>query len=472
MKKTALPIYTVFIVEDNATMREGLEQVVQRFGFKTQVFDKAEPALQKLPEALPDILISDYRLPGMDGLALLQAVKQRAPACELILITAYGSIELAVQAMQHGASDFITKPFSPEELAVKLERLAQRLAQQREMEKLQAQNLYLREQEERKYNFGEIVGSSSTMQEIFRVLQKVAPTDSSVIIYGESGTGKELVARALHKNSRRSAGPFIRVHCGGLTETLLESELFGHEKGAFTGAIKRRQGRFELAEGGTIFLDEIGDITAAMQVKLLRVLQEKEFERVGGEETVHVDTRIVAATHRDLKAEVEAGRFREDLYYRLHIVPINLPPLRQRTGDLALLIQHFLARMEKEIGKPGLRIDPQAEELLLNYHWPGNVRELENLIERAAVLCDHSLITVTDLPPLVKDRSAIFSLPDDNLDLNQTLEEVERALLERALKKAHGVKAEAARILGIKTTTLLYKLGKYGMQTPAEESEE
>ncbi|NUO81685.1 sigma-54-dependent Fis family transcriptional regulator [candidate division KSB1 bacterium] len=469
MKKNDPPAYSVFIVEDNASMREGIEQVVLRFGFPTLVFEKAEPALQRFSEATPDIMISDYRLPGMDGLALLQQVKQRAPACEFILITAYGSIELAVQAMQHGASDFITKPFSPEELAVKLERLSQRLAQQREMEKLQAQNLYLREQEESKYNFGEIVGNSNAMQEVFRVLQKVAPTDSSVIIYGESGTGKELVARAIHKNSRRSAGPFIRVHCGGLTESLLESELFGHEKGAFTGAIKRRHGRFELAEAGTIFLDEIGDISTAMQVKLLRVLQEKEFERVGGEETVHVDTRIIAATHRDLKAEVEAGRFREDLYYRLHIVPIHLPPLRQRTGDIALLLRHFLAKMEKEIGKPNLRIEPQAEELLLQYHWPGNVRELENLIERAAVLCDGSVITVTDLPPLVKDRGAVFALPDDNLDLNQTLEEVERALLERALKKAHGVKAEAARILGIKTTTLLYKLGKYGMQTAGEE---
>ncbi len=470
MKKTSLSHYTVFLVEDNATMRAGMEQVVQRLGLQTRAFEKAEPVLQHLSKQMPDIIISDYRLPGMDGLAFMQQVRQQAPACAFILITAYGSIELAVQAMQLGASDFITKPFSPDELAVKLERLAERLSEQREFAKLTAQNLYLREQEERKFNFGEIVGASAAMQEIFRVLQKVAPTDSSVIIYGESGTGKELVARALHKNSRRSAGPFIRVHCGGLTESLLESELFGHEKGAFTGAIKQRHGRFELAEGGTIFLDEIGDISAAMQVKLLRVLQEKEFERVGGEETVRVDARIVAATHRDLKAEVEAGRFREDLYYRLHIVPINLPPLRQRAGDIAQLMRHFLAKMEKEVGKPNLRMEAASEELFLNYHWPGNVRELENLIERAAVLCDEGVIKVTDLPPLVKDRSAVFSLPDDNLDLNQTLEEVERALIERALTKAHGVKAEAARILGIKTTTFLYKLDKYGMHGAADET--
>ena len=463
MKKSDPHNYTVFLVEDNAAMRAGMEQVVQRLGLQARAFDKAEPALQDLARQAPDAIVSDYRLPGMDGLAFMQQAKQHAPACAFILITAYGSIELAVQAMQLGASDFITKPFSPDELAVKLERVLERTREQREMAKLTAQNLYLREQEESKFNFGEIVGASAAMQEIFRVLQKVAPTDSSVIIYGESGTGKELVARALHKNSRRSAGPFIRVHCGGLTESLLESELFGHEKGAFTGAIKQRHGRFELAEGGTVFLDEIGDVSAAMQVKLLRVLQEKEFERVGGEETVRVDTRIIAATHRDLKAEVEAGRFREDLYYRLHVVPINLPPLRQRAGDIALLLQHFLKKMERELGKTNLSIDRAAEESFLHYHWPGNVRELENLLERAAVLCDEGVIKVTDLPPLVKDRSAIFALPDDNLDLNQTLEEVERALLERALKKAHGVKTEAARLLGVKATTFLYKLDKYGM---------
>lgn len=469
MKKSTPNSQTVFLVEDNAAMREGMQQVVQRLGLQARAFDKAEAALQHFAQQAPEIIVSDYRLPGMDGLAFMQQVQQQFPTCAFILITAYGSIELAVQAMQLGASDFLTKPFSPDELSVKLERLLERLREQRELAKLAAQNLYLREQEERKYNFGEIIGTSPAMQEIFRVLQKVAPTDSSVIIYGESGTGKELIARALHKNSRRSAGPFIRVHCGGLAESLLESELFGHEKGAFTGAIKQRHGRFELAEGGTIFLDEIGDISAAMQVKLLRVLQEKEFERVGGEETVQIDARIIAATHRDLKAEVEAGRFREDLYYRLHIVPILLPPLRQRTGDLALLVQHFLKKMESELGRTNLHLDRAAEELFLNYHWPGNVRELENLIERAAVLCDEGVIKVTDLPPLVKDRSAIFSLPDDNLDLNQTLEEVERALIERALKKAHGVKAEAARLLGVKTTTFLYKLDKYGMQNPEEE---
>ncbi|MCL4707188.1 sigma-54 dependent transcriptional regulator [bacterium] len=453
----------LYLIEDNAAMREGLEQVARRQGHEVKSFERAEAALQALATAPADLILSDYRLPGMNGLELLEKVKALRPACEVMVMTAFGSIELAVQAMQKGAADFITKPISPEELTLKLERFAQRLAQRRELESLQEQNLYLREQEEKQFNFGEIIGQAQPMQEVFRMLQKVAPTDSSVIIYGESGTGKELVARAIHKNSNRSTGPFVRVNCGALSETLLESELFGHEKGAFTGALKRKLGRFELAQAGTIFLDEIGDISPNLQIKLLRVLQEKEFERVGGEETVSVDVRVIAATHRILKEEVASGRFREDLYYRLHIVPINLPALRQRLDDLPVLVEHFLQRLGHELRKPNLQIAPATLDMMRNYHWPGNVRELENVLERAAVLCEGADITLADLPPLVKDRNAILSLSDDNLDLNKTLEEVERAMLERAMTRAHGVKAEAARILGIKTTTLLYKLGKYGM---------
>ncbi len=453
----------VFIIEDNATMREGLEQVARRLHHQVSVFESAEPALAALAAQPADIIISYYRLPGMNGLELLEKVKSIQPACEVIVITAFGSIDLAVQAMQKGAADFITKPFPPDELTVKLERLAERLRQRRELENLQAENLYLRQEEASQFNFGEIIGQSAPMQEVFRLLQKVAPTDSSVIIYGESGTGKELVARAIHKNSSRAHGPFIRVNCGALTETLLESELFGHEKGAFTGALKRKLGRFELAQRGTIFLDEVGDISPALQIKLLRVLQEKEFERVGGEETVRVDVRVIAATHRNLKEEVAAGRFREDLYYRLHIVPINLPPLRQRLDDLPVLAGHFLQRLGHELAKPNLQIDPAVLEMMKNYHWPGNVRELENVLERAAVLCEDERLTAADLPPLVKDRAAVFQLPGENLDLNQTLEEVERALIERAMSRAHGVKAEAARLLGIKATTLLYKLEKLGI---------
>ena len=455
----------ILIVEDNATMREGLELVVRRLGHEVEPFDSAEAALAALKVRPADLIVSDYRLPGIDGLVFLEKVKSLQPACEVIVITAFGSVDLAVQAMQKGAADFITKPFSPDELTVKLDRLAERLRQRRELENLQAQNLYLREAEERQFNFGEIIGQSAPMQDVFRMLQKVAPTDSSIIIYGESGTGKELIARAIHKNSNRADGPFVRVNCGALTETLLESELFGHEKGAFTGAVKRKLGRFELAHHGSIFLDEIGDISPALQIKLLRILQEKEFERVGGEETVCIDVRVIAATHRNLKEEVAAGKFREDLYYRLHIVPINLPPLRQRLEDLPVLAQHFLQHLGGELRRPNLQIEPAALELMKTYHWPGNVRELENILERAAVLCENARIGVADLPPLVKDRAAVFQLPDENLDLNQTLEEVERALIERAMSRAHGVKAEAARLLGIKATTLLYKLEKYNMMS-------
>ena len=461
MKKKTTTTITVFVVEDNIAMRDGLEQVVRRQGHEVCGFESAEAGLDKLRPGTPHIVITDYKLPGMDGLAFLEKIKERNPDCEIIVITAYGSIELAVEAMQKGAADFITKPFSPEELAVKLQKVMERLEQRHRFEKLQAQNLYWREQDDLLFNFGEIIGKSPAIEDVFRVLRKVAPTDSTVIIYGESGTGKELAARAIHKNSRRSEGPFIRVHCGALVESLLESELFGHEKGAFTGAIKRKHGRFELADGGTIFLDEIGEVSPAVQIKLLRVLQEKEFERVGGEDTVHVNARIIAATNCNLKEKVEAGSFREDLYYRLHILPITMPPLRNRMSDLPLLIQHFVDKMAREIGKPGLRMSPEALQRMKEYHWPGNVRELENVIERAAVLCDNELITSADLPPLVRDRSAVFALPDDDLDLNRTLAEVERAMIDRAMSKAHGVKAEAARILGIKTTTLLYKLSKY-----------
>ncbi|MDZ7267043.1 MAG: sigma-54 dependent transcriptional regulator [candidate division KSB1 bacterium] len=456
------------IIEDNAAMREGLEQVARRQGHEVTAFERAEDALRALSAAPADLIISDYRLPGMNGLELLEKVRALRPGCEVMVVTAFGSIELAVQAMQKGAADFITKPVSPEELTLKLEHFTQRLGQRRQLESLQEQNRYLRQQEEQQFNFGEIIGQAPVMQDVFRMLQKVAPTDASVIIYGESGTGKELVARAIHKNSSRSEGPFVRVNCGALSETLLESELFGHEKGAFTGALKRKLGRFELAQRGTIFLDEVGDISPNLQVKLLRVLQEKEFERVGGEETVQVDVRVIAATHRNLKEEVAAGRFREDLYYRLHIVPITLPALRQRLEDLPLLADHFLQRLGRELRKPRLRLEPAVLEMMKNYHWPGNVRELENVLERAAVLCEDATITLAEVPPLVKDRGAILSLSEDNLDLNKTLAEVERAMLERALARAHGVKAEAARLLGIKTTTLLYKLGKYGLENAQE----
>lgn len=454
----------IFVVEDNETMREGLEQVLQHYGYQTKSFDRAETALQELANEKPEIMICDFKLPGMDGLALLEKVREKQPHIELVMITAFGSIDLAVSAMQKGAADFITKPFSADEIAVKIERLMHRIAERKKMNHLEAENIYLREQVDAPFEDGDIIGQTPVMQEVFKTLEKVARTDSSVIIYGESGTGKELIARALHKNSHRQNKPFIRVNCSALAEGVLESELFGHEKGAFTSALRRKLGRFELANEGSIFLDEIGDISPAMQLRLLRVLQEKEFERVGGEETIRVDVRVVAATNHNLKEDLEVGRFREDLYYRLHIVPINMPPLRARLEDVPALAKHFLERIRVSVRKPNLELHKDALTALQDYHWPGNVRELENVLERAAVLCENDRITADDLPLLVKDRTSILTLTENQLDLNTTLGQVEQALIERAMKLAHGVKAEAARKLGIKTTTLLYKLSKYGME--------
>ncbi|RMF68013.1 MAG: sigma-54-dependent Fis family transcriptional regulator, partial [Calditrichaeota bacterium] len=400
--------------------------------------------------------------PGISGLVLLDKLKRIAPETEVLIITAYGTIELAVDAMQKGAADFLTKPFSPEELPIKISQLVQRRSERAELRRLSEENRYLREQVDGQFNFGEIVGSCRAMQEVYRTIEKVARGDSSVIIYGESGTGKELVARAIHKASPRRERPFVRVHCGALAEGVLESELFGHEKGAFTGAIKRKKGRFELADHGSIFLDEIGDIPLTTQIKLLRVLQEREFERVGGEETLRVDVRVIAATNKDLRAEIQAGRFREDLYYRLHIVPIYLPPLRERKEDIPQLTRHFLQKTSRALGMPELTIDDAAVEQLAAYHWPGNIRELENVIERAAVLCDDARIRVEDLPLLAQSRAGLV-VPEQTMDLNQALEMVEKQLLERAMQKARGVKTEAAKLLKIKPGALYYKLEKYGL---------
>ncbi|MDQ7053463.1 MAG: sigma-54 dependent transcriptional regulator [candidate division KSB1 bacterium] len=454
----------VLVIEDNATMLDGLEQVLTYFEYPVQGVQKAEDALKAMRESVPDIVICDYKLPGMDGITVLEKIKADYPQVEVILITAFGSIELAVEAMQKGAADFITKPFSADEIGVKLERLAQQLAERQELARLTAENQYLRDRDAGEFNYGEIIGRSETIQGVFRTIEKVAPTDASVIIYGESGTGKELVARALHKKSPRRDGPFIRVNCGALAEGVLESELFGHEKGAFTGALRRRPGRFELAHGGTLFLDEIGDIPLATQVKLLRVLQEKEFERVGGEETIRVDVRIIAATHKNLQQEVKEGRFREDLFYRLHIVPITLPPLRDRLEDVPLLAEHFLRRLQAELKKPGLRIESEALKRLQAYSWPGNVRELENVLERAAVLCENNVITASDLPPLDGGRDDRGLISDENLNLNATLARVEQMLIRRALEKAGGVKSRAAQLLGLRTNTLFYKMEKYGLE--------
>ena len=452
----------VLVIEDNDTMREGMVQILNKLKLSVMEVTGGIEGLKSLNKDHCHLVITDYRLDDINGLEILKKVKEQFPLTEVMIITAYGSIDLAVEAMKEGAADFITKPFSHEEFRLRVNKILRKIDQDEKINRLTEENVYLKEEIDDHFNFGEILGESPKMKELYRTISKVARTDSSVIIYGESGTGKELAARAIHKSSARSKTPFIRVNCGALAEGVLESELFGHEKGSFTGALRRKKGRFELADGGTIFLDEIGDLPASTQVKLLRVLQEREFERVGGEETLEVDVRVIAATNRKLEELVKEGRFREDLYYRLHIIPIYLPPLRERSKDIVILARHFMELMGPKIGRQKLTLSDDAIKALTVYSWPGNVRELENVLERSAVLADSERIKASDLPLKVSEASQAPFL-DENLDLNETLARVEKQAIILAMKKANGMKTEAARILGIKTSALYYKLEKYNL---------
>ena len=461
----------VLIIDDHDSMREGLELLLRRRGHKTLSAEGGERGLTLLEEMGADLVITDLKMAKVDGIQVLEKVRGGFPDTEVLVITAYGTIEMAVEAMKLGAADFITKPFSSEEFGVKVDRLLadreERLRLRRENVALRVENTYLREETEARY--GEIVGESPEMQEVFRWIGRVAQSDSSVMIYGESGTGKELVARAIHAGSLRKDGPFVRVNCGALTEGLLDSELFGHEKGAFTGAERQRRGRFELADGGTLFLDEVGTINQATQIRLLRVLQERELERVGGEETIAVDVRILAATNIPAAELQNGGTFREDLFYRLHVVPITIPPLRERKSDVVVLVNHFLLKLAERTNARVTGVSEDALDRLVEYSWPGNVRELENVMERALVLSEGPVILEEDLPFLSPgqgpDTSIIdASFPAGGLDLNQAVESIEERLLRRALEQAKGVKAEAARLLGIKASALYYKLEKYGIQ--------
>jgi len=427
--------------------------------------------LTLLEEVGADLVITDLKMAKMDGIQVLRKVRERYPDVEVLVITAYGTIEKAVEAMKLGAADFITKPFSSEEFGVKIDRLlaerAERLRLKKENVALRVENTYLREAADARY--GEIVGDSEEIREVFRWIERVARSESTVMIYGESGTGKELVARAIHAGSSRKNGPFIRVNCGALTEGLLDSELFGHEKGAFTGADRQRRGRFELADKGTLFLDEVATINQNTQIRLLRVLQERELERVGGEETIPVDVRIIAATNTPADELQKGGSFREDLFYRLHVVPVTIPPLRRRRTDVPLLARHFLEKLRERTNHMVKELSEVSLKRLEEYDWPGNVRELENVMERALVLAEGEVLQEDDLPFLPSGDSLDTSLldaafPGGGLDLNQAVEGLEERLLRKALEQARGVKVEAARLLGLKTSALYYKLEKYGIE--------
>ncbi len=452
----------ILVIDDNETMREGVAQVVERMGHVAYRAVDGVQGLERFQQCSIDFTITDLKMARLDGLGVLREIRREDSRALVLVITAHGTVESAVEAMKAGAFDYITKPFPPEVLRLKVEKA---LGVRLERERLEEENAYLRRDALGGASFDAIVGDSEAMRRTLDLVRRVAPTDSTVHLFGESGTGKELVAKALHEASGRGQKPFIRVSCSALAESLLESELFGHEKGAFTGAAKRRLGRFEVADGGTLFLDEIADISPGMQVKLLRVLQERAFERVGGTQTVKVDVRIVSATHKDLRLEVEAGRFREDLFYRLHIVPITLPPLRERPRDVVALAHHFIGKLRHRTRSQVKSISAEALLALQSYGWPGNVRELENSIEQSLVFAVGEEIGLGDLPPHLHGRPSgrYLELRGDARPLPDILEDLERQLILRAFRSASGVKTETARILGIKTSALYYKLEKYGI---------
>ena len=459
---------TVLIVDDNETIREGIAHVVRKMGHAALAVASGKAALELLRRNGADFLITDLKMDGLDGVEVLRQAREIDPELPAMIVTAFGTVETAVEAMKLGAFDFLQKPFAPEVVRLKVTRALELRAARRDRGRLLAENEYLRRDDGAG---AELVGATPELSRVLATIERVAPTDTSVAITGESGTGKELVARAIHARSKRADGPFIKVSCAALADTLLESELFGHEKGSFTGAVKRKLGRFELADRGTLFLDEIGDVSPAVQTKLLRVLQEREFERVGGEQTVKVDVRLVSATNKDLGAEVAAGRFREDLYYRLQVVPIAMPPLRERKADLPLLVDHFLRKLGPRTN-PGVRgLDDAAMARLIAYHWPGNVRELENVIEQALVFADGPLIGPEALPRFLQyeagregERAAAGGSGVGERTLPDVLEEIEREMILKAYEKARGVKTETARLLGVKPSALYYKLEKYGIK--------
>jgi len=455
---------TILVVDDDRSTREGLGRAL-RDNYNVILAESGERALNILDETEPDVLLSDVRMPGMDGLTLLQRALARHPNLVCILLTAYGNVETAVEAMKRGAFDFLIKPLNLDHL----ELLLKRALRSREIE---SENVRLREQLDSKYGLENIIGNSPPMLQVFETIKQAAPTQATVLIQGESGTGKELVAHAIHRLSTRANGPFITVHAAALSPTILESELFGHEKGAFTGAVARRRGRFEMADGGTLFLDEVSEIEPAIQVKLLRVLEERTFERVGGNETVQVDIRLIAATNRDLRALVREGKFREDLFFRLDVVDITLPPLRERREDIPLLCDHFIKEFSRKNDKHIEGITQEAVNLLSAYSWPGNVRELRNTIEKMVVLAKGPRLTARDVPHNI--RAAVEGTggahphpggvhPAAGGPRAETLAEAEKAMILAALKKHGQNRTKAAQELGISRRTLHRKLKAYAV---------
>ena len=449
---------SILVVDDSTPVRENLCELLSAEGYEVDSCGGGQEALHFLHERTYDLVLTDLSMPGVDGMAVLAYLVNHFPETSCIIITGYGTIQTAVNAMRLGAYDYLCKPVESQEILMVIARAL-------EHQRLRRENIHLKKQLHQRFGIDNIIGTSEPMCQVFDIIRKVADTDSTVLILGESGTGKELVARAIHYNGHRQANPLIPVNCGAIPEDLLESELFGHEKGAFTHAIRTHIGRFEQAHGGTIFLDEIGDMSPNLQVKLLRVLQSREFERIGGQKTLKVDIRVIAATNRDLKELVQSGKFREDLYYRLNVIPIRIPPLRERRSDIPMLVNHFIQEFGRKKKKPACRVSPQVMRRLTSYDWPGNVRELENLIERMVILSEGEVLDLQDLPehfyPGARETFHFTAeLPAGGLPLQKMLSDLERQLIIKALNQAGWVKNQAAQLLQLNRTTLVEKIKK------------
>jgi two-component system response regulator HydG len=446
----------ILVVDDEESHRIMLRAVLQEEGYQVAEAADGPDAIRAVEQEPFDLILLDIRMTTMDGIETLTEIRKVSPFVPVLMMTAYASVKTAVEALKAGAFEYLTKPLDIEELKILMEKALEHYH-------LREENLALRERLGDRFDFSKIIGKSEKMKELFDLLAQVAPTDATVLILGESGTGKELVANAIHHNSPRATQPFIKVACAALPETLLESELFGHEKGAFTGAIARKEGRFQLAHRGAILLDEVGEMSATTQAKILRVLQEKEFEPLGSTRVVKVDVRVIAATNKDLEKEIREGRFREDLFYRLNVVPVSLPPLRERKEDIPALASHFLSIYREKNKKELREISGKALDLLVRYDWPGNIRELENCIERAVVIARGEIIAPADLPPQIQALSSEKEDSEVRFPSGISLQEVEKALILRTLEDTGGNRSRAAEILGINRRTLQMKLKEYGM---------
>jgi two-component system response regulator PilR (NtrC family) len=462
------PERPVLIVDDEPSMRDFLSIMLRAEGCQVQTARHAEEAIGMIEAGERYALVlSDLRMDGMSGLELLRFIKERDPACQVVIMTAFASAETALAAIRDGAYDYMIKPFKVEQARVVVHRALEKFSLLRE-------NLYLKQALGERKGMGAIIGKSEAMARVFDLIERVAPTRTNILITGESGTGKELVAQAIHAHSAFKDGPFVPINCGAIPENLIESELFGHRKGSFTGAIADKKGLFEAAKGGTVFLDEIGELPLATQVRFLRVLQERMIKPVGSATEVAIDCRIIAATNRSLREEVAAGRFREDLYYRLNVITLDLPPLRERTEDLRLLINHFVQKLSREMGRDIKGVSADAMRLLMNYSYPGNVRELQNIIERAVTLERDTMISAEVLPyQLQKERvdqaAEQVEIPDEGINLEAMVEDLERTMIRKALERSGGVKKEAAKLLGITFRSMRYRLDKYGMDSGGDE---